>query len=322
MGMYVRFQDPLIQIHTPAKLNLFLEVLGRRKDGFHEIETLMTPIGMFDTLDFSSNADGEIRMTCRWATGVAAQRTASSSGRGSPWDALPAASDNLVVKALNRLRQHAGVEAGACVRLVKRIPAAAGLGGASSDAAAALVGGNRLWRLGWSRARLAEVAAEVGSDVPFFLQPGAAICRGRGEQIEPLGRLAPLHVVVVRPPAGLSTAEVYRHCQPAETRCRIEGVVQAARRGCPVLVGRGMFNRLQTAAEGLSPWVATLRAAFERFNCTGHQMSGSGTAYFGVCRHARHAQHVAGKLRSAGWGAVFQVTTSSVAVRQDAGEPQ
>ncbi len=321
MGMYVRFCDPLIQIHTPAKLNLFLEVLGRRKDGFHEIETLMTPISMFDTLDLSSNSDGDIRLTCRWATGVAAQMAASSSGQGSPWDALPAASDNLVVKALNRLRQRAGVEAGACVRLVKRIPAAAGLGGASSDAAAALVGGNRLWRLGWSRARLAEVAAEVGSDVPFFLQAGAAICRGRGERIERLGRLEPLQVVVVRPPAGLSTAEVYRHCQPAETPCRVEGIMEAARRGCPVLVGRRLFNRLQAAAEQLSPWVARLHAAFDHLDCGGHQMSGSGTTYFGVCRHARHARHVAGQLRSAGWGAVFQVTTLSVAARQDEGEP-
>ncbi|MCY2993805.1 MAG: 4-(cytidine 5'-diphospho)-2-C-methyl-D-erythritol kinase [Planctomycetota bacterium] len=307
--MYVRFWDSLIQIHTPAKLNLFLEVLGRRKDGFHEIETLMTPISMFDTLDLSSNSGGDIRLTCHWATGVAAQMAASSSAQGSPWDALPAASDNLVVKALNRLRQRAGVEA------------AAGLGGASSDAAAALVGGNRLWRLGWSRARLAEVAAEVGSDVPFFLQAGAAICRGRGERIERLERLEPLHVVVVRPPAGLSTAEVYRHCQPAETPCRVEGIVEAARRGCPVLVGRRLFNRLQAAAEQLSPWVARLHAAFDRLDCGGHQMSGSGTTYFGVCRHARHARHVAGQLRSAGWGAVFQVTTLSVAARQDEGEP-
>ena len=143
--MYVRHQGPLIQIHTPAKLNLFLEVLGRRTDGFHEIETLMTPISMFDTLCLANNAGGDIRVTCQWAAGIAAQSVAER-GR-TLWETLPDAADNLVFRALERLRTRAGIAWGATVRLIKRIPAAAGLGGASCDAAAALVGANRLWQL-------------------------------------------------------------------------------------------------------------------------------------------------------------------------------
>jgi 4-diphosphocytidyl-2-C-methyl-D-erythritol kinase len=275
---------------------------------------------MFDTLYLSSSEDGKIRLTCQWALGVAAQTAALGLDVASPWDRLPAPEENLVVKALERLRLRAGVQAGARVRLVKRIPAAAGLGGASSDAAAALVGGNRLWGLGWSGSRLAEVAAEVGSDVPFFLRAEGAVCRGRGEQLERIGRWEPLHVGVVRPPVGLSTADVYRRCRASEVPRPVADLIAAAGRGRTTLVGRCLFNRLQPAAEQLSPWIAKLRTAFGHLDCCGHQMTGSGSSYFGVCRHARHARRVAGQLRAAGWQAVFQATTLSEPDRPDDGE--
>jgi 4-diphosphocytidyl-2-C-methyl-D-erythritol kinase len=195
------------------------------------------------------------------------------------------------------------------------------LGGASSDAAAALVAANRLWRLDWPRRRLAEVAAEVGSDVPFFLHGGAAICRGRGERLEAVTLREPLHVVVVRPPAGLATAEVYRHCRPAKSPGRLESLLAAAHRGQTAAVGRALFNGLQAAAEQLSPWIGRVRAAFRRTDCCGHQLSGSGTSYFGICRHARHARHVAGQLRAAGVGAVFRATTLSACGPEMSGEP-
>ena len=123
---------------------------------------------------------------------------------------IPTGSDNLVVRALELLRERSGCEFGARVELAKRIPAAAGLGGGSSDAAAALRLANRGWKIHWSNDRLTEVAAEIGSDVPFFLEQGAAICRGRGERVERLPPIAPLHFVMVKPPVGLDTGEVYR----------------------------------------------------------------------------------------------------------------
>lgn len=307
--MYVRHQGPLIEIQTPAKINLFLEILARRPDGFHELETLMVPISIFDTLRFSAAAAAQIAFTCDWAVGLRSDTADISSSGHSTWEAIPTGPDNLVVKTLERLRVRAGVEAGATVRLVKRIPAAAGLGGASSDAAAALVGANQLWNLRWSRTRLAEIAAEMGSDVPFFLGDGAAICRGRGERLEPAGPLPQLHLVVVRPPAGLATAEVYRHCRPAETPRRVADLLLAASSGGLEGLGRQLFNRLQPPAETLSPWVVRLRGVFEQLDCVGHQMSGSGTSYFGICRHARHARRVATHLRGAGWKAVYQATT-------------
>ena len=313
----------MIEVHAPAKLNFFLEVLGRRTDGYHEIETLMLPIALYDTLQLSDASPGGIRLTCSWATGCAGQRTAVADRAGSVgsagtavrdavegvWQTLPQGTDNLVVKALELLRSRAGVDCGAVVRLEKRIPAAAGLGGASSDAAAALLAANLAWRLDWSRPQLAEVAADVGSDVPFFLAGGPAVCRGRGERVEPLAGGAGWQVVVVRPPAGLATAEVYRHCRVPDRPRAIAAAVAAVRSGDAAGAGRALANRLQEAAEQLSPWIARLRDAFGRLGCWGHQLTGSGTSYFGLCRHARHARHVAARLRAARLGTVFVAST-------------
>jgi len=310
--MYVRRCGTQIEVHTPAKVNLFLEVLARRGDGYHEIETLMVPIGIFDTVYFSVHTERRIGLTCRWASGLEAKTPDDRSCHGGVWEGLPEETDNIAVKVLERLRIRSGMESGASIRLIKRIPAAAGLGGASSDAAAVLEAANRAWRLNWSRDRLADVAAEVGSDVPFFCHTGAAICRGRGERIARVGGLTRLHLVVVRPPSGLSTPDVYRHCSPAESSNRVEPILKAAQQGNASLVGRLMFNRLQHAAERLSPWIGRLRTAFDRQDCLGHQMSGSGTSYFGVCRHAGHARRIASRLRAARLGAVFHATTLPV----------
>jgi 4-diphosphocytidyl-2-C-methyl-D-erythritol kinase len=124
-----------------------------------------------------------------------------------------------------------------------------------------------------------------------------------------MDRLTRLHVVVVRPPAGLATAEVYRQCQPAEQPRSVQPLLAAARCGDAASLGRRMFNRLQPAAERLSPWIGRLRHAFDRLDCLGHQMSGSGTSYFGIFRHAGQARSEASRLRAAGLGAVFQAVT-------------
>jgi len=313
--MYVRRRGTLVEVRTPAKVNLFLEILSRRADGFHEIETLMTPVGLYDRVSLAANSTGILSLTCRWSRGVESQRTRRGAADCSVWEAIPAGEDNLLLKSVRRLREFSGVQQGAQIVLVKGIPAAAGLGGASSDAAAGLVAANVAWRLGWSRQQLAKVAAELGSDVPFFLHGGPCLCRGRGERIEAVSGCRPLNVVVVRPPAGLSTAEVYRACRPAEQPRRADGILAAVRCGDAANVGRLLFNRLEEAAARLSPWVERLRNAFGRLDCLGYQMSGSGTSFVGICRHAGHARQVAARLRAAGLGAVFAARTHEVAFR-------
>jgi 4-diphosphocytidyl-2-C-methyl-D-erythritol kinase len=284
-----------VVIQAPAKLNLFLEVLAKRADGYHEIETLMCPIDLYDTLYFREEPNERLELECqRGATGGAA-------------DDVPVGPDNLAWRAVELLRRRVGVHRGARLRLLKRIPAAAGLGGGSSDAAAALVAANLGWSLGLSETDLAALAAELGSDVPFFLLGGAAICRGRGERLEAVAGLGLLSFVLARPPAGLSTAAVYRDCRSAEEPRPVARLVDALRRGDGAEAGRLLFNRLQPAAEKLSPWIPRLRETFAAEGFWGHGMSGSGTAYFGLCRHAAEARWVARRLRARGVGSVVAV---------------
>jgi 4-diphosphocytidyl-2-C-methyl-D-erythritol kinase len=303
---------------APAKLNLYLEILGRRRDGFHELETLMVPIALADSVTFTPLAprvDGrsaEILLDIRCCLPV----------RPPPaTDKIPTGRANLVVKALELLRERSGCRWGADVELVKRIPSAAGLGGASSDAAAALCLANRGWQLNWSGERLAALAAEVGSDVPFFVFRRPAVCSGRGERVEPINGMAAWHFVIVKPPAALHTADVYQAhddlsdaAQEDDPRSRTENPARATSvRPAAAALSSGrrpsgaswLHNRLQAAAAALSPWVARLREVFNALDCWGHQLSGSGSAYFGVCRDAKHARRLAAVLRMRQLGLVY-----------------
>jgi 4-diphosphocytidyl-2-C-methyl-D-erythritol kinase len=307
---------------APAKINLFLEVLGKRADGYHELVTLMAPIGLYDTLYFSPQQEG--RLACRWATPEGPKRPASSHSlldsqldsncgpaSGHPLGDLPPEKENLVYRAVALLKERAGVEAGAAMRLVKRIPSAAGLGGASSDAATALFAANEGWGLHWPRSRLMDLAAELGSDLSFFLGRGPALCRGRGERIEPVAGLPRLHVVVARPPSGLSTARVYAHCRPAETPHSAERLITALQTGNLAAAGAALVNRLQAPAEQLSEDAARMARELNRLDVWGSQMSGSGSSYFALCRSARHARCVAARLRARNVGVVFAVATEN-----------
>jgi 4-diphosphocytidyl-2-C-methyl-D-erythritol kinase len=196
------------------------------------------------------------------------------------------------------------------MRLIKRIPSAAGLGGASSDAASALLAANRGWGLNWPRPRLMEVAADLGSDVGFFLGRGAALCRGRGERIEAIDGLPPLHVVAARPPTGLSTAAVYADCRPANSPRSVEPLLAALRAGNLRAAGAAMVNRLQAPAERLSPAAALLSREFAALDVEGCQMSGSGSSYFALCRSARHARRLGARLRVCG-AATFVAATQA-----------
>lgn len=290
-----------IVVRAPAKLNLFFEILARRNDGYHEIETLMVPISLYDTLEVAGNPEGHVKVDCRWA----APSWASELGE------LPSEQDNLVTRAVKLLRDRAQVRQGASIELVKRIPSAAGLGGGSSDAAAALLAANALWNLDWDRKMLSKLGAEIGSDVPFFLGEGAAVCRGRGERVEPVDSLSPLSFVVVRPPEGLSTAKVYANCAASDQVRPLEPLVAALRAGDMRGVARFTHNRLEDAAQPLSPWIGRLQREFAAQDCIAAQMSGSGSAYFGICRHARHARRVAQRLRARNIGHVYAVSTSN-----------
>ena len=308
--MFLRQLGRTLVVHTPAKLNLFLEVLGKRTDGYHELETLMVSVGLYDTLRFTeefSTLSGpalspKIRLRCRWA-----------GARPYPFVPLPNDSDNLVVKAARLMLDFCGVARGATIELRKRIPLAAGLAGGSSDAAATLVALNRLWGLGLPDKQLLELAARLGSDIGFFLaRTPVAICRGRGEQIEPVVMPMRLHFVISKPASGLSTGSVFRSAPADRAAAELRSVlplVHALRSGKLDTAARTLHNALQAPAELLNSDVIRLRDAYSRLPLFGHQMSGSGTSYFGICSQREQAGRLAAQLRSTGRDQVFVAST-------------
>ena len=289
--MIVRGEAGRVTVMAPAKLNLFLEVLGRRADGYHDVESLMVTVDLCDTLTFEDAPSGRIEFTC-----------------DDP--SLPTGSENLVVRAAERLQAATESPRGARITLQKAIPAQAGLAGGSSDAAATLEGLNRLWALDMPSDRLDALSGELGSDVTFFRHGPCALCRGRGERVEPLVLPGVFHFVLVCPPVGVSTVEVYRNLTPPKRPRTIGEVTEALAEGDTKALGRELFNRLQPVAESLVPSLGTIRDALANLgpSLDGHLMSGSGSSYFGLARDRRAAEDAADRLKTLGLGRVQVVT--------------
>lgn len=281
MGHASSVSSPNILVDAPAKLNLTLEVLGRRADGFHELRSLMVAIDLQDRLILEPAPDGSLTLTC---------------------DApeLSAGPDNLVMKAARLLQEYTGVKRGATIHLAKQIPWAAGLGGGSSDAASTLAGLNEFWELGLNRHELASLGGRLGSDVGFFFDAPAAWCWGRGEKTRPVRLGAELNFVLVSPIVGLSTPEVFRELNcgrrvdPEEESAAPEELVAALERGEIEQLALLLRNDLQDAAMRISPavreWHARLREVMA--GREGVLMSGSGSSLFALCRDRREALRV------------------------------
>lgn len=284
---------------APAKVNLGLRVLSRRPDGYHELDTVIARISLCDTLIVEVDSSPQLFLHVR--------RSYPHALRS---EQIPETSENLVLRAAELLRRRSGQLFGARMTLIKRIPSAAGLGGGSSDAATTLATLNRAWGLNYPRDELLRLAAELGSDVPFFLANTVfARCTGRGELVQPLSTRIRLWLVVAKLSGGLSTAAVYRGCQPTGGRASLEPMLLALQRGDVPAVARLLRNDLQNSAEKLSDDILSLKAEFSQLSVWGHQLTGSGSAYFGICRSQRQAWECSVKLKSRGLSAVWSVST-------------
>lgn len=283
-------------LDASAKVNLTLEVLGKRADGYHEIATVLQTVDLSDRLVLE---DASSLVFTTAAPGV------------------PAGDDNLVVRAATLLRDAAGVEAGARIRLDKRIPVAAGLGGGSADAAAALWGLNRLWRLRWPAPRLAELAVLLGMDVPFFLTGGRALGTGRGERLRRVPAAGAYALVLVNPNRPLGTREVYERVTAAaySDGGRADRMLEALRRRNAALVAASLYNGLEAVAESMGPAVGQAKAALLAAGALGVAMSGSGPTVFGVARSADHARQLRARVARASWSCWAVRTVAGPAIR-------
>ena len=270
-----------LELSAAAKVNLALEVLSRRPDGYHEIATVMQTVDLSDRMMLEDTDGLEVR----------------TSAAGVPTDER-----NLAYRAAAALREAAGIARGARITLDKRIPVAAGLGGGSTDAAAALVGLNRLWGLRWPVERLEELAVGLGMDVPFFLRGGAALGTGRGERLSPLGSAA-LALVLVNPRFAVSTAEMYGRITPAMysdgARAKdAAGALESRRAG---RVAGSLYNGLELAARAAYPQIGQMQAALVAAGALGAAMSGSGPTVFGVALSWEQARQIRARVSRGSW---------------------
>ena len=273
-------------VEAHAKVNFTLEVFGKRADGYHALRSVVMPISLADTLDVEVTDDGLIT---------------SDTG----YD------DDLCVKAARVLRQcqdvrreTKDVRLGAAIRVTKRIPAGGGLGGGSADAAAVLRTLNELWKIEFSREELAEIGAQVGSDVPALVLNGPVVMEGRGEKVSPLSDLQPstFNLVLVNPGVHSSTKEVYAACaaRPLDGEDLTEKMVAALKTGDLAKIAASLMNDLQAPAVRQHPEIADALVSLRTAGVVGAMMSGSGSSVFGLVADEAAAQRISRELNAKG----------------------
>ncbi|MGH3662698.1 MAG: 4-(cytidine 5'-diphospho)-2-C-methyl-D-erythritol kinase [Micromonosporaceae bacterium] len=278
-----------VRVRVPAKVNLHLGVGPRRPDDYHELTTVYHAISLYDELTASRSDELELSL------------------RGEGERELPVDADNLVVRAVRALAERVGRPAHVRLALHKNIPVAGGLAGGSADAAAALVACDALWGAGLSRDELAEIAASLGSDVPFLVLGGTALGTGRGEVVNPVLAVGVWHWVVAVAPTGLSTPEVYAEL----ARLRLAGrggtpaggpdrLLAALRQHDPQVLASALANDMQPAAISLRPALRRTLRAGEEEGALACVVSGSGPSCVFLAADADHATALAARLASHG----------------------
>lgn len=266
-------------IKAPAKINLSLDVLHKRSDGFHEVEMIMTTIDLADRVELTFLEEDAIRI--------------NSQNRFVPDDQR-----NLAFQAAKLLKERFQVKAGVHISIEKNIPVAAGLAGGSSDAAATLRGLNKLWKLNLTLDELAELGSEIGSDVSFCVYGGTALAKGRGEKITQLPPPPTCWVVLAKPFIGVSTADVYRRLELSGiNHPNLPAMVEAIKEGSFEGVCDNVGNVLEEVTLKLYPEVAQIKDQMQRFGADAVLMSGSGPTVFALVHHDSRMHRLYNGLR-------------------------
>ena len=269
----------VIKVMARAKVNLTLDVLGKRPDGYHEVEMVMQSVELHDSLEFSPT-DREIEITVE----------------GS--DLSPGA-DNLVYRAAELMRLRGGVRSGVKVLLKKSIPVAAGLGGGSADAAAALKALNEMWGVGLSMSELILLGEQLGADVPFCLMGGTALASGKGEQVLRLPPCPPLGLVLVKPPFSVSTGSVYQAFRFGQRIRRPDNraMIEAIRANDASGIVSCLANALESVTTRMHPEITGIKEKLIKAGASGALMSGSGPTVFGLTQDLASAWSVAARYK-------------------------
>lgn len=282
-----------IQEKAHAKINLTLDIIGKRSDGYHELRTIYQSLALCDTLTFSASSNGQISLVCNLA--------------GVPLD-----ENNLAYAAAELLRTHYRVKEGVFIEIKKKIPMAAGLAGGSSNAAAALRGLVRFWKLPHEPVVLNQLAARLGSDVPFCLRGGTALGTGRGEKVTPLPACPGFSVVLANPGFAVSTADAYRAYRQEENRIYpdTEGLIDALAVSDKAAIMQRLANVLESATFVLHPAVRELK---RRMASAGTAlMCGSGPTVFALFTDTQKAKSLYSSLCEEGIAAWLTETNAGI----------
>ncbi len=270
-----------LRLHARAKINLGLDVLRKREDGYHEVRMIMQTIHLYDkiTLSLTEKPGIQIQTNLRY---------------------LPVNEDNLVYKAAKLLMDEFAVEQGLNIRLEKHIPVAAGMAGGSSDAAAVLVGVNRMFELGLSKKDLMARGVKIGADVPYCVMRGTALAEGIGEKLTPLARMPQCYILIAKPKISVSTKFVYGNLRANELTEHpdIDAQIAALKAGDLRTLCREMGNVLETVTIPAYPVIGEIKKTMLECGALGSLMSGSGPTVFGIFEDKEKAEKAFAVLKS------------------------
>ncbi len=281
-----------IVINAMAKINLGLDVLRRRENGYHDVKMIMQTVNICDTLEFVKREDEQIII--------------KTNKRNLPTD-----ENNLIYKAVKLLSEKCNITQGVEITLTKRIPIAAGMAGGSTDAAAALEGINKLFELGLAKDELKELGVKIGADVPYCIEGGTALSEGIGEVLSPLPAAPDCFVVVAKPGIGVSTKYVYENLHANELKHHpdIDGMAEAIRKGDLEGICKRMENVLETVTEKKYPVIAEIKRLLKDAGALNALMSGSGPTVFGIFTDGGKAEEALRILEKSGLANQSFVTT-------------
>lgn len=272
-----------VTLQANAKVNLALDVLGRRENGYHDVKMVMQTIDLFDTLRFTLLQEDEIRIS-------------------ASQDTLPCGQDNLVYQAIALMKQEFALKKGMEVYIEKHIPVAAGMAGGSADCAAALKACNLLYELHLSQEALMEYGMRLGADVPFCIMGGTALAQGIGEQLTRLEGMPDCYILIAKPPVDVSTGEVYQAFDSEKfiSHPDIEGMVKALANDNLEGITSRMANVLAAVTERMHPEIVTLKDVVRTAGARNAMMTGSGPTVFGIFQDHVLAEDAKNEIKKAG----------------------
>ena len=278
-------------VRTPAKINLYLRVLGKRDSGYHDIESVLVPVSLHDRILLEKTEESlEVIIEDSSSVPVDAIRNGHSE-------------DNLMIKAAMALKKNTGFQGGVRMCLEKNIPIGGGLGGGSADAAGVLIGLNQLWDTGLSRKELITLGGGLGCDIPALIHGGAVLMEGLGEKVSPVsmakGEKSLWWLVLINPGFGVSTGDIYARYSLSLTSVLnpIKHVISALKEGDANLAVKGLFNALQDTVFRKYPLIEIIAENLAKAGSSGVLLSGSGASVFGMARDEEHARELSERVR-------------------------